>query len=84
MSLPEQLQQSDRLDPPVWKITSVAVIGSFLSQLDATVVNVSLTAIQEIPITAGPEHPDNPVEVRLVNLILHKRHSVSGLGRRYS
>jgi len=38
MSLPEQLQQSDRLDPPVWKITSVAVIGSFLSQLDATVV----------------------------------------------
>jgi hypothetical protein len=39
MSLPEQLQQSDRLDPLVWKITSVAVIGSFLSQLDATVVN---------------------------------------------
>jgi hypothetical protein len=24
MSLPEQLQQSDRLDPLVWKITSVA------------------------------------------------------------
>jgi EmrB/QacA subfamily drug resistance transporter len=43
MSLPEQLQQSDRLDPLVWKITSVAVIGSFLSQLDATVVNVSLS-----------------------------------------
>jgi hypothetical protein len=33
MSLPEQLQQSDRPDPLVWKITSVAVIGSFLSQL---------------------------------------------------
>src|ERR1700674_1324619 len=45
MSLPEQLQQSDRLDPLVWKITSVAVIGSFLSQLDATVVNVSLTTL---------------------------------------
>jgi hypothetical protein len=42
--LPEQLQQSDRLDPLVWKITSVAVIGSFLSQLDATVVNVSLSS----------------------------------------
>jgi hypothetical protein len=35
MSLPEQLQQSDRLDPLVWKITAVAVLGSFLSQLDA-------------------------------------------------
>ena len=45
MSLPEQLRQSGRLDPVVWKITSVAVIGSFLSQLDATVVNVSLTTL---------------------------------------
>jgi hypothetical protein len=45
MSLPEQLQQSDRLDPLVWKITSVAVIGSFLSQLDATVFNVSLSTL---------------------------------------
>jgi hypothetical protein len=41
----QQLQQSDRLDPRVWKITSVAVIGSFLSQLDATVVNVSLSTL---------------------------------------
>src|SRR5580700_5830493 len=45
MSLPEQLRQSGRLDPLVWKITSVAVIGSFLSQLDATVVNVSLSTL---------------------------------------
>ncbi|MGD0446777.1 MAG: DHA2 family efflux MFS transporter permease subunit [Edaphobacter sp.] len=45
MSLPEQLQQSDRLDPLVWKITSVAVLGSFLSQIDATVVNVSLSTL---------------------------------------
>src|ERR1700731_3895554 len=45
MSLPKQLQQSDRLDPLVWKNTSVAVIGSFLSQLDATVVNVSLSSL---------------------------------------
>jgi EmrB/QacA subfamily drug resistance transporter len=43
--LPEQLQQSDRLGPGVWKIVSVAVLGSFLSQLDATVVNVSLSSL---------------------------------------
>jgi EmrB/QacA subfamily drug resistance transporter len=29
----------------VWKITIVAVLGSFLSQLDATVVNVSLSSL---------------------------------------
>jgi EmrB/QacA subfamily drug resistance transporter len=33
------------LDPLVWKITTVAVLGSFLSQLDATVVNVSLSSL---------------------------------------
>jgi EmrB/QacA subfamily drug resistance transporter len=37
--------KADRLDPLVWKITSVAVLGSFLSQLDATVVNVSLSSL---------------------------------------
>jgi EmrB/QacA subfamily drug resistance transporter len=36
---------SDRIDPAVWKISSVAVLGSFLSQLDATVVNVSLSSL---------------------------------------
>src|SRR5271163_4673328 len=45
MSLLEQLQQADRLDPLVWKITAVAVLGSFLAQLDATVVNVSLSSL---------------------------------------
>ena len=29
----------------VWKITTVAVLDSFLSQLDATVVNVSLSSL---------------------------------------
>jgi EmrB/QacA subfamily drug resistance transporter len=29
----------------VWKVTTVAVLGSFLSQLDATVVNVSLSSL---------------------------------------
>jgi EmrB/QacA subfamily drug resistance transporter len=33
----------DRLDPLVWKITVVAVLGSLLAQLDATIVNVSLS-----------------------------------------
>lgn len=37
--------EADRLDPLIWKITSVAVLGSFLSQLDATVVNVSLSSL---------------------------------------
>jgi EmrB/QacA subfamily drug resistance transporter len=43
--LPETLRETDRLDPSVWKIVSVAVLGSFLSQLDATVVNVSLSSL---------------------------------------
>jgi EmrB/QacA subfamily drug resistance transporter len=38
-------RDSDRLDPLIWKIGSVAVLGSFLSQLDATVVNVSLSSL---------------------------------------
>jgi EmrB/QacA subfamily drug resistance transporter len=37
--------ESDRLDPAIWKITSVVVLGSFLAQLDATVVNVSLSTL---------------------------------------
>jgi EmrB/QacA subfamily drug resistance transporter len=43
--LPETYSETDRLDPRVWKIVSVAVLGSFLSQLDATVVNVSLSSL---------------------------------------
>jgi EmrB/QacA subfamily drug resistance transporter len=38
-------RDADRLDPLVWKVTSVTVVGSFLSQLDATVVNVSLSSL---------------------------------------
>ena len=38
-------READRLDPAIWKIGSVAVLGSFLSQLDATVVNVSLSSL---------------------------------------
>jgi EmrB/QacA subfamily drug resistance transporter len=39
--------QRDRLDPQVWKITTVAVLGSLLAQLDATVVNVSLSGLAQ-------------------------------------
>lgn len=39
------LDQSDRLAPGVWKVVSVAAIGSFMAQLDATVVNVSLASL---------------------------------------
>ena len=37
--------ESERLDPSIWRIGSVAVLGSFLTQLDATVVNVSLSSL---------------------------------------
>ena len=40
-----RVNQNDRIDPLVWKVASVAVIGSFLSQLDTTVVNVSLSTL---------------------------------------
>lgn len=33
----------DRLDPAVWKIAAVALFGGLLAQLDATIVNVSLS-----------------------------------------
>src|SRR5258708_29067524 len=45
MRLPEQTLEKDRLDPRVWRIVSIAMLGSFLSQLDATVVNVSLSSL---------------------------------------
>jgi len=43
--LPKSFGQSGGLDPLVWKITTVAALGSFLAQLDATVVNVSLSSL---------------------------------------
>jgi EmrB/QacA subfamily drug resistance transporter len=43
--LPEQTPEPDRLDPRVWRIVSVAILGSLLAQLDATVVNVSLSSL---------------------------------------
>ena len=37
--------QVDRLPAEVWKVVCVAAIGSFMAQLDATVVNVSLASL---------------------------------------
>jgi EmrB/QacA subfamily drug resistance transporter len=42
---PREAHDSDRLDSSIWKIGCVAVVGSFLAQLDATVVNVSLSSL---------------------------------------
>lgn len=35
------------LDSSIWKITAVAVLGSLLAQLDATIVNVSLSSLAQ-------------------------------------
>ncbi|GLQ98759.1 DHA2 family efflux MFS transporter permease subunit [Dyella mobilis] len=37
--------EADELHPSIWKITSVAILGSFLAQLDATIANVSLSSL---------------------------------------
>lgn len=42
---PHNVRAADALDPAVWKITAVAVLGSLLAQLDATIVNVSLSSL---------------------------------------
>ena len=44
MASDEQLDAAPP-DPHLWKISSVAILGSFLSQMDATVVNVSLSSL---------------------------------------
>jgi EmrB/QacA subfamily drug resistance transporter len=41
----EERLETARPDPHLWRISSVAVLGSFLSQMDATVVNVSLSTL---------------------------------------
>jgi len=43
--LPNTKNQLDRLDPLIWKITAVAVLGSLMGQVDATVVNISLSSL---------------------------------------
>jgi EmrB/QacA subfamily drug resistance transporter len=43
--LVETIPETDRLPADLWKVVTVAVLGSFLAQLDATVVNVSLSTL---------------------------------------
>src|ERR1700693_6367000 len=43
--LPKSSSKSGGLDPLVWKITTVAALGSFLAQLHGTIVNVSLSSL---------------------------------------
>jgi len=38
---------SDRLDPRVWKIAAVVFLGPLMTQMDSTVVNVSLSTIRQ-------------------------------------
>jgi EmrB/QacA subfamily drug resistance transporter len=37
--------ESDRIDPHVWRISSVVIIGSIMSILDMTIVNVALATL---------------------------------------
>ena len=37
--------ESDRIDPMIWRISSVVVIGSIMSILDTTIVNVALATL---------------------------------------
>lgn len=42
---PAVVRQRMPLPAGIWKVVSVAVVGSFMAQLDATVVNVSLSSL---------------------------------------
>src|ERR1700744_2146868 len=41
----DEKPEAARPSPHLWKISSVAVLGSFLAQMDATIVNVSLSSL---------------------------------------
>jgi MFS family permease len=38
---------SERLEPGAWKIIAVVILGPFMSQMDSTIVNVSLSVIKQ-------------------------------------
>ena len=46
MSDSANLNPSEGIDPRIWKIAAVVIIGPFMTQLDSTVVNVSLSTIR--------------------------------------
>jgi len=41
----EAHRDSDRLDPGIWKVSAVVLLGPFMTNLDSTVVNVSLSTL---------------------------------------
>ncbi|MCU4160924.1 DHA2 family efflux MFS transporter permease subunit [Acidiphilium sp. AL] len=41
----EDVAKDTKLDPSVWRIAAVALFGGLLAQLDATIVNVSLSSL---------------------------------------
>jgi EmrB/QacA subfamily drug resistance transporter len=45
MAAAEEQRDTARPDPHLWRISSVAVLGAFVAQMDATVVNVSLSSL---------------------------------------
>lgn len=38
---------SDGLDPRIWRVAAVALVGPFMTQLDSTVVNLALPTIRQ-------------------------------------
>ena len=43
----QELQSPDRLDPKVWKVIGVVLLGPLMAQMDSTIVNVSLSSIRD-------------------------------------
>ena len=46
MAVREIPQASTTIDPVVWRVAGVALVGPFMTQMDSTVVNVSLSTIR--------------------------------------
>src|ERR1700727_1468379 len=40
-------QSSNKLDPGLWKVIGVVLLGPLMAQMDSTIVNVSLSSIRE-------------------------------------
>jgi hypothetical protein len=46
VEVPREGSCSGHLDPKVWKVIAVVLLGPFMTQMDSTVVNVSLSTIR--------------------------------------
>src|ERR1700734_3821223 len=45
--LHSKLESKDKLDPKVWRVMGVVLLGPLMAQMDSTIVNVSLSSIRE-------------------------------------